>query len=291
MSFTSTDFHTILQNRFPNTGNDFSIEHIGGGSINNTLKVKLQDKYCFCKFNSAKRFPLLFEKEQKGLEAIRSLSLIKVPEVYDCFVEDDLQVLILEWFNPGSRTPLFWKRFGEQLAAMHSIHNVDFGWNEPNYMGSVEQLNDPNSSWPSFFWHQRLQPLMDKCLSTNLLSSKNIQQFEQLNKRLADIFPSVSPSLVHGDLWSGNFLCTTNEEPVLIDPAVYYGHPSVDLGMTTLFGGFDPLFYKAYQSVLPFPSNYQEQWDICNLYPLLIHLYLFGSGYLSSIERTLKKFT
>ena len=290
MSFSITDFRTILQNRFPHEGNKFSIEHIGGGSINNTLKVKLHDKYCFCKVNSAKHFPLLFEKEQKGLESIRKLSVIKVPEVYDCFIENDLQVLIMEWFNPGTRTPQFWKRFGEQLAAMHSIHNDHFGWNESNYMGSVDQLNDPNSSWTQFFWHQRLQPLMDKCLRAKLLTSKNIKQFEQLNKRLPDIFPSTQPSFVHGDLWGGNFLCTSKEEPVLIDPAVYYGHPSVDLGMTTLFGGFDPLFYEAYNNVLPFPTNYQEQWDLCNLYPLLIHLYLFGSSYLSSIERTLRNF-
>jgi len=289
MSFTSTDFRTILQNRFPHAGHDFSIEHIGGGSINNTLKVKLQDKYCFCKVNSAKHFPLLFEKEQNGLEALRKLSLIKVPEVYDCFIENDLQVLVLEWFNPGPRTPQFWKRFGEQLAGLHSVHSDQFGWTENNYMGSVDQLNDWHSSWPEFFWNQRLQPLIDKCLKANLLSSKNIQQFERLYKYLPEIFPPVQPSFVHGDLWSGNFLCTTNEEPVLIDPAVYFGHPSVDIGMTTLFGGFDPIFYEAYNYMLPFPSNYQQQWEICNLYPLLIHLYLFGSSYLSSIESILKK--
>lgn len=289
MSFSLTDFRTVLQNRFPHAGNDFSIEHIGGGSINNTLKVKLRDKYCFCKVNSVKHFPLLFEKEQKGLEAIRKNSNIKVPEVYDCFIENDLQVLVLEWFDPGTRTPQFWKRFGEQLSALHSIHNDQFGWDENNYMGSVDQLNDHHSSWPAFFWKQRLQPLIEKCLRVNLLTSKNIQQFEKLNKNLPEIFPPIQPSFVHGDLWSGNFLCTLNEEPVLIDPAVYFGHSSVDLGMSTLFGGFDPLFYEAYNYVLPFPSNYQEQWDVCNLYPLLIHLYLFGSGYLSSIERTLRK--
>jgi fructosamine-3-kinase len=97
--------------------------------------------------------------------------------------------------------------------------------------------------------------------------------------------------LLHGDLWSGNFMCDTNAQPVLIDPAVYYGHPAVDQGMSTLFGGFAPAFYDAYLFHAPQPAHYRQQWEVCNLYPLLIHLYLFRTGYLPQIENILQKFS
>jgi protein-ribulosamine 3-kinase len=137
-----------------------------------------------------------------------------------------------------------------------------------------------------------LQPLVDQCLSQKLLSSKHQTQFEQLYKQLSSVFnDQQKPSLLHGDLWSGNFMCNQNAEPVLIDTAVYFGHPSIDLAMTTLFGGFRSGFYEAYHYHSSFPSNYKEQWEICNLYPLLIHLVLFGRSYLSQIETILARYS
>jgi fructosamine-3-kinase len=158
-------------------------------------------------------------------------------------------------------------------------------------MGSVPQSNHPSDNWIDFFTDQRLQPLIDQCLSQKLLSSKHQTQFETLFKQLPSVFnKEQKPSLLHGDLWSGNFMCNKNEEPVLIDTAVYFGHPSIDLGMTTLFGGFHSGFYEAYNYHLPFPSNYKGQWEVCNLYPLLIHLLLFGTSYLSQIETILSQY-
>jgi fructosamine-3-kinase len=105
---------------------------------------------------------------------------------------------------------------------------------------------------------------------------------------LPEFFPNGNLCLLHGDLWSGNFLCDKAGMPVLIDPAVYYGYAAVDLAMTTLFGGFDSAFYDSYNQLLPFPANHRRQWEICNLYPLLIHLNLFGRGYLQSIVSTIQ---
>jgi protein-ribulosamine 3-kinase len=114
--------------------------------------------------------------------------------------------------------------------------------------------------------------------------------FENLYRELESVFDIEQPSLLHGDLWNGNFMCDQNSEPVLIDPALYFGHRSMDLAMTALFGGFEKSFYEAYNYHFPFPNNYREQWEICNLYPLLIHLNLFGAGYLGQIGRTLERF-
>ena len=129
------------------------------------------------------------------------------------------------------------------------------------------------------------------CISKKLLTTQHQKAFDNLFKKLPFIFnDNEKPALLHGDLWSGNFMCNSQQQPVLIDPASHYSHRSMDLGMTTLFGGFDPSFYEAYHYYFPMPPNYKDQWLICNLYPLLIHLLLFGNSYLPQIQQTLHKF-
>jgi len=293
MSLTSIQ-STILQKLkelFSNNANEIYFGSVGGGCINETYRIDFGNQHFFCKINSAVKFPQLFQKESNGLKLIAQQNVIEVPDVIDCFETNGQQVLLLEWINEGERSGKFWKKFGEQLAALHGISNEYFGLNEDNYMGSVPQSNKPADNWIDFFIQQRLQPLINKCLSQNLLSPKHQTQFENLYKQLPSIFDSEQkPSLLHGDLWSGNFMCNGNSEPVLIDTAVYFGHPSVDLGMTTLFGGFRSAFYEAYDYHSPFHSNYKEQWQVCNVYPLLIHLLLFGRSYLSQIETVLRPY-
>ncbi|MEJ0102180.1 MAG: fructosamine kinase family protein [Bacteroidota bacterium] len=158
-------------------------------------------------------------------------------------------------------------------------------------MGALHQNNAYSENWNDFFVHQRLQPQTRIAIDKGLLPQKTIHQFDVLYKKLNSIFNKENASLLHGDLWSGNFMCDDQSQPFLIDPAVYFGHRNMDLAMTTLFGGFDKSFYESYQYHFPLPGNYREQWDVCNLYPLLIHLNLFGSSYLYDIETILKKFT
>jgi fructosamine-3-kinase len=269
---------------------DFRVQFVGGGSINETYRLQFDDSKVFCKVNSAANFPGLFVKEKAGLALLEKQGVIKTPSVIDCFEAFGHQVLILEWVEEGLRTETFWKKFGEQLAALHHVTTESFGLEEDNYMGSVPQQNKRQKDWIAFFTKQRLQPLITKCTEKNLLGPNHLQLFEKLFLLLPDIFETTQkPSLLHGDLWSGNFICSHNHEPVLIDPAVYYGHRSMDLAMTTLFGGFHTSFYEAYDYHYSFPANYEEQLAICNLYPLLIHLYLFGRSYLPQIEHTLNR--
>ncbi|MDQ3683247.1 MAG: fructosamine kinase family protein [Bacteroidota bacterium] len=263
---------------------------IAGGSINQTYQLTAGDIDFFCKINSATKFPQLFLKESHGLEAIRKTKAIKVPAVIDCFQIADEQVLLIEWIRKGERSEQFWKNFGTSLAALHNISNKEYGYGENNYMGSIQQYNDWNSNWNTFFIEQRLKPLVAKCFIKSFLTTRHQTAFEKLYTQLPRFFEDQKPALLHGDLWSGNFMCNDRSEPVLIDPAIYYGHRSVDLAMTTLFGGFHSLFYEAYQSYYSFPANYSKQWKICNLYPLLIHLLLFDKSYLLQIEQTLNEF-
>jgi len=284
-------------NQFISDKLDFSLsslkfQPIGGGSINDTYQVLVNGHArFFLKINSAAKYPRLFQKEKNGLQFINNQRIFCVPSVIIGNEIDDYQILLLEWIESGLRTERFWKKFGEHLARLHRITNPQFGFEEDNYMGALPQLNDQYGSWVEFFVQCRLRPQIRMAMENHLLQSKHIHEFENLHLRLEEIFNSEQSSLLHGDLWSGNFMCDHNSEPVLIDPAVYFGHRSMDLAMTTLFGGFEKSFYESYDYHFPLPKNYRDQWDVCNLYPLLIHLNLFGAGYLGEIERTLKSFT
>ena len=290
--YSSNEFlYRQLSSLFHQPITESSFSPVGGGSINETFRLKLSDNNIFfCKINSASKFPHLFQKEKAGLEIISKTGSIKTPEVIDHFIADDQQVLVLEWIQEGERNKSFWIKFGEQLAALHNVSGEYFGLHENNFMGSVQQLNNLSKKWVSFFIDYRLRPLVNECFQVHLLAAGDVESFENLYARLPQIFDEEEPALLHGDLWSGNIMCNKWSQPVLIDPAVYFGHRSVDLAMTTLFGGFDKSFYEAYQYHSPFPSNYREQWEVCNLYPLLIHLLLFGKSYLHQVTATLKKY-
>jgi fructosamine-3-kinase len=280
-----------LANRLKDNSPAIKVQSVGGGSINHTYKLSLERECFFCKLNSAFKFPHLFQSEKNGLELIQKQDIIKTPAVIDHLELEGLQILLLQWIDQGERTVSFWKKFGEQLARLHQVSDDLFGLYEDNYMGSLIQINTKSTKWTDFFIAHRLQPLVDQSIQLKLLTHNHQLQFERLYLRLTSIFSlEEKPSLLHGDLWSGNFLCDEHSEPVLIDPAVYFGHRSVDMGMTTLFGGFGSSFYEAYNYHYPFPPNYEEQWQICNLYPLLIHLILFGNSYLPQIVRILERF-
>jgi protein-ribulosamine 3-kinase len=267
------------------------IREIGGGSINATYHVTTDHhRQWFSKINDAERFPDLFVLERQGLALLEAADIIRVPKVLACEVIDGDQVLVLEWIHEGLRSNDFWQTFGGQLARQHRITRDTFGLDQDNYMGALPQSNTSSPDWVDFFIHQRLEPQIKVATDKGLFAHRYVQQFQRLYKALSDIFEPEPPALLHGDLWSGNFLCDEDSRPVLIDPAVYYGHRSVDLAMTTLFGGFEQPFYEAYAYHYPFPVNHREQWEICNLYPLLIHLNLFGQSYMGNILHTIQRF-
>ncbi len=182
---------------------------------------------------------------------------------------------------------------GSEINSADNAINANtsfFGLDHDNYMGSLPQQNTQSPVWTNFFIRCRLEPQVRLAVEKGLLETSALRHFERLYQALPAIFPEEAPSLLHGDLWSGNFLCDENSRPVLIDPAVYFGHRSMDLAMTTLFGGFEKSFYESYAYHFPFPANYRELWEICNLYPLLIHLNLFGESYRRKILYTIQRF-
>jgi|SRR5579871_5297462 len=296
-SVNLSSLQNILSQKLNTQISSVQLIPIGGGSINKTYKIIInKNHFFFCKINSAKKFPSLFIKEKNGLELLAMQNIIRTPKIIACAEFENDQILILEWIEQGLKTKLFWQNFGKQLAALHQISSSNrdrqtkFGLKENNYMGALHQSNTFSDNWIDFFIHQRLQPQIKLAIDNRLLSKQHISHFEKLYLKLPEIFPVEKPSLLHGDLWSGNFLADEKEQPALVDPAIYFGHRSMDLAMTTLFGGFDQSFYESYHYYFHFPDNYKLQWEICNLYPLLIHLNLFGSGYLHDIVSTIHRY-
>jgi len=281
-------FTSILQNYLT----DFKItgtSAVGGGSINNASKVTTDKGIFFIKTYKAKKD--FFEAEAKGLQLLRTANELLLPEVIGYGEAEGLAYLVLEYIETGSRNRNFWKDFGHKLAVLHNHSNPQFGLEYNNYIGSLHQQNTFTDNWVDFFIHQRIQPQLDLAKKHSLITTQLLTDFDSLFKQLNNIMPSLQPSLVHGDLWSGNFLVNSNSESVLIDPAVYYGNREMEIAYTMLFGGFDEEFYESYSEVYELTSDfYTQRTDIYNLYHLLNHLNLFGKGYLGSIEQIVKNY-
>ena len=279
----------ILAQRLHFHPEDAHLQTISGGSINRCQALSVHDQRYFVKVNSATAYPGLFEKEKNGLQQLQS-AYLRTPKTVDCFAEGGQQFLVLEWISQELPTKTYWTRLGEQLASLHRHQSANYGYSENNYIGALPQVNDEESSWTAFFSNHRVLPLVKRAVDTQLLTAEHVKPFDRILQFLPSLFEEEPPCLLHGDLWSGNMLCGPDQTPVFIDPAVYFGHRSMDLAMTHLFGGFDPIFYDAYNEAFPFPSHYREQWELCNLYPLLVHLILFGAGYRSSILELIRRY-
>lgn len=265
-----------------------SFNEISGGCINHGGVLVTTEGSFFLKWNSSHKYPHMFVAEAIGLNLIASTNAIQVPKVIGT-VEDDIhQIIILELVNNDAPAKNYWKQFGVGLAHLHATRHDYFGLADHNYIGSLKQWNDPSESWVDFFIKKRLKVQLQLAASAGL-DVNVIQKFDALFKKLKHLLPMEKPSLLHGDLWRGN-LITSQGRPCVIDPAVYYGHREADLAMTQLFGGFDPSFFHAYEEILPLEAGWRDRLDLYNLYPLLVHLNLFGRSYRSQIVSILKRF-
>jgi len=280
----------LLSSFFNENVDVLSQSPIGGGSINTALKVETNKGIFFIKHNSKHLYPAMFEKEALGLKILGDANTVRVPEVitFDDVGEDSF--LILNFIESGNMTKDFWDLFAKNLVALHKNTNKNFGLNHDNYIGSLKQFNDWENSWSDFFREQRLEVQLKMARDSSLLERSIVSAFERFYKRIDEIFPNEQPSLVHGDLWSGNFMVGEKGEPIIIDPAVYYGHREMDLGMSQLFGGFSNEFYNSYNKYFPLEKGWQKRMDYCNLYPLLVHVNLFGGGYMSSVKSIISRF-
>jgi protein-ribulosamine 3-kinase len=263
---------------------------LGGGDINQAYRINTTAGPYFVKINSASRYPGMFEKEAAGLHLIASTGEIRVPQVIFHGQAGDDICLVLEYIHSAPRKASFWSDFGRSLARMHKHSSESFGLDHHNYMGAIPQSNRRHQTWNEFFILERLEPMVMLARNDGFLIRDDISAFERLYRKLPDIFPVEPPALIHGDLWTGNHMVDKDGNACLIDPAVYYGHREMDIAISRLFGSFATEFYETYHAEYPLEKGWKERVEVCNLYPLLVHVNLFGEGYLGSVERTILKF-
>ena len=268
---------------------------VSGGDINEAYMAALSDgRRVFLKINS-KDNAGFFAAEKTGLEAVRQTGTIHVPEVLSSGISGRHAYLVMEYLDAGPKKVAYWERFGRELAAMHRADPSGwtpggcFGFTENNYIGAGKQINTICDSWLEFFRSQRLEVQFKRALHYFDAGSRKAMQslLDHLDRYLTE--PEY-PSLLHGDLWGGNFVTGPDGFAWLIDPAVYVGHAEADLAMTELFGGFSPAFYDAYKEANPIESGYADRRDLYNLYHLLNHLNLFGGGYYGSVIRIIRRY-
>lgn len=265
-------------------------ERIHGGDINETYRLSTEEGPMFLKLNDAKRYPDMFAREFSGLEALRATKTLSVPRPLAAGAVGNRAYLVTEFMEKGGAVPDFWESFAAGLSKLHQHTHSHFGFPETNYIGSIKQYNSSYNNWAVFYAFNRLQPLTRAAYDKQLLDREMVVQMERLWRYLPSIFPDEPPALLHGDLWSGNFMVGPDGRACIYDPSVYYGHREMDLAMARLFGGFDTRFFYAYESFYPLAGNWQQRISVCQLYPLLVHLLLFGGTYKNNLKEILDGF-
>ncbi len=257
-------------------------DRVGGGSINETFRLDGRDRSFFVKLHHARQLDM-FEAEAEGLNVLRQAGSLRVPEPLLYGVSGNRAYLVLEYLPLGGSGSA--ARLGEGLAAMHRMTAEQFGWHRDNTIGSTPQRNTREKSWVDFWAKHRLGFQLELARESGAgrkLEASGYELIEYLPALMDGREPEAS--LLHGDLWSGNYAYTLQGEPSIFDPAVYYGDRETDLAMTELFGGFSADFYAAYNNAWPLDAGYATRKTLYNLYHILNHFNLFGGGYLSQAQ-------
>lgn len=281
-------WHAICERLSEHSGQ--SVKYMGnrplsGGCIHHSQVLETNRGRFFVKLNQPDKLPI-FEAEAEGLRAIAASATIRCPKVEFCDRFSGQALLLLEFIPMQSARVGGMDKLGRQLAALHRQTQDHFGWHIDNHIGLTPQPNHPEDSWVTFLREYRLGHQIRICARKGL----HLQGAEKLLENLDRFFEGYSPmpSLLHGDLWGGNASFDEQGEPVLFDPACYYGDREADLAFTEMFGGFSPEFYTAYGEAFPLHSGYPIRKRLYNLYHELNHFYLFGGGYGNQARETVR---
>ncbi len=260
---------------------------LGGGDINEAFEVSLADGTNI--FAKTHPHPLggMFGAEARGLRWLGEANAIRIPRVI-AVSDEPPAYLALELLTPGKRRPDFDEALGRSLAALHAFGASSFGLDHDNFIGRLAQSNATTDDWASFYWVSRLEPQLRLAADHGLIDHGTRSSFDALRRVLPErVGPEESPSRLHGDLWGGNLHADETGQPCLIDPAVYGGHREIDLAMMRLFGGFGERVFAAYEEAWPLAPGSGERVSLYQLYPLLVHVNLFGGSYVGSVQRAL----
>ena len=281
----------IIQHHLGENTEVKDLEFFYGGNFNLAVRVKLQsgDEY-FIKWNQGDHQGL-FEAEAKNLDLVGSTSTISVPSVIGVGSMEEKEYLMMECIPSGEKAANYWVDFGEKLARLHrNTSSKGHGLDYTNYLGSAAQINTWDTDGVIFFTENRLRKQLAKAVYDRKIDASLEQKFESLFTKLPSLLPNESSALLHGDLWSGNAMTNPDGQITLVDPACYFGLREAEIAFTTMFGGFDEAFYEAYNANFPILKGFHERIPLYNLYPLLVHVNLFGEGYLPAIKKIVESY-
>ena len=269
---------------------------VSGGDIGSSYRVTCRDgRALFAKrYDSSRGGPRsatsIAQAEADGLRWLAEARSLRTPSVVAAS-QSNPSWIVLEWIDPGMPAPDFDEALGRGLAALHSSGAPSFGHETDNFIGRLEQSNEPEADWPEFYGRRRLLPQLDLARHNGHLSDDFYRRGCSLIAKLPSLLPgSEPPARLHGDLWSGNLLADESGRPCLIDPAVYGGHREMDLSMMKLFGGFSSRVFAAYREVAPLLDGSEERVALNQLYPLLVHVNLFAGSYVDAVDRVLRHY-
>jgi protein-ribulosamine 3-kinase len=260
---------------------------VTGGDINDAYRVETRDRTLFVK--TSDRYPKgMYSAEAAGLAALGDApGGCRVPAVVA--VSESPPILALEWIEPGAGSRSYSEALGRAFAAQHRVQRDTFGFDGDNFIGRTPQINPDESDWVTFFRDHRIG-FQQELLRERGMGSLD-GPLDALRARMDEwLVMDEPPALLHGDLWGGNAMAGPGGEPVIYDPAVYFGSREADMAMTELFGGFDGAFYAAYEEAYPLHPGYRERRDLYNLYHILNHANLFGSGYLGQAQSIVRRY-
>lgn len=282
-----------LKKIFGETITASAAQRVSGGSISRTGVLDLSDgRKVFIKQNGTGSRGIL-SAEATGLGALRAVAGPRVPEPYAFYEDEHSSYLLMEYIESGRQGEKFWDSFGSEMAILHRNARGDsYGFSSDNFIGSTPQPNAISDSWISFFADRRLRFQIELAEKKGRADREMRNGVEKIISRLPELLPEPEhPALLHGDFWGGNFLCDTDGAPAIMDPAVYYGHREADLAMAECFGGFAPRFFEAYDEAYPLMPGYEDRVDLYNLYHMLNHLNIFGSGYAGSVRAIIRRYS
>jgi fructosamine-3-kinase len=260
---------------------------VSGGCINQGYALTGNDSIYFVKINQASQVEM-FAAEALGLKQMLATQTIRVPQPICWGIADSASYIVLEWLEFSQESSHSWEEMGCRLASMHKVGSASqFGWERNNTIGSTPQVNTWTDNWADFFAEYRIGYQLTLAQRRGGNFPERSQLVTVVRDFLVDRQPQ--PSLVHGDLWSGNVAVTVSGEPVILDPATYYGDREVDIAMTELFGGFPAAFYRGYNQVWALEEGYQQRKTLYNLYHILNHFNLFGGGYASQANQMIQQ--
>ena len=259
---------------------------LGGGCISNGQIIHTQSGVTFFLKTNTSVPADMFAREAEGLQALAVPNGPRLPRVY----LHGADFILLEDLAPASPVRDYWPDFGRKLATLHNHTAKRFGFTHNNYIGSTPQINNWTADGYKFFAEYRLHYQGQLAHRQGLLSASDLNALDHLIHRLPELIPVQPPSLIHGDLWSGNAISDSSGAPAIIDPAAHYGWAEAELAMTALFGAFPAAFYRAYEEIRPLEPNYPARYPLYNLYHLLNHLNIFGRGYLGQVQSILRRY-